>query len=54
MADGLMTTTTAANHIGEVWPKDVIRAQEFGLVIAPRVYRKWKFAGFGETGRAHV
>jgi len=36
-------------HIGEVWPKDVIRAQEFELVIAPRVFRQWKFAGFGDV-----
>lgn len=48
MATGDMTVTTAAVHIGEVWPKDVIRAQEFKLVIAPRVYRQWKFAGFGD------
>ena len=44
-----MTTTTAAIHIDEVWPADVIRAQEFNLVIAPRVYRKWKFAGHGDV-----
>jgi len=49
MATGLMTVTTAANHIGEVWPQDVIRAEEFSLVIAPRVYRKWKFAGYGDV-----
>jgi len=44
-----MTITTAAAHIDQVWPKDVIRAQEFKLVIAPRVYRQWKFAGHGDT-----
>lgn len=44
-----VTTTTADKHIGEVWPQDVIRAQEFKLVIAPRVYREWKFAGFGDV-----
>ena len=49
MATGLMTTTTADKHIGEVWPGGVIRAQEFSLVIAPRVYRKWKFAGYGDV-----
>lgn len=49
MATGNMTTTTAAVHIGEVWPQDVIRAEEFSLVIAPRVYRKWKFAGYGDV-----
>lgn len=49
MASGNMTPTTAAVHIGEVWPNDVIRAQEFKLVIAPRVYREWKFAGFGDV-----
>ena len=44
-----MTITTAALHIGEVWPSDVIRAQEFELVIAPRVFRQWKFAGHGDV-----
>ena len=44
-----VTVTTAAKHIGEVWPKDIIRAQEFKLVIAPRVYRDWKFAGWGDV-----
>ena len=44
-----MTVTTAAIHIDEVWPADVIRAQEFKLVIAPRVYREWKFAGHGDV-----
>ena len=43
-----VTVTTAATHIGEVWPKDIIRSQEFNLVIAPRVFRDWKFAGFGD------
>lgn len=27
----------------------MIRAQEFKLQIAPRVYREWKFAGFGDV-----
>ncbi len=49
MATGNMTTTTAEKHIGEVWPRDVIRAEEFSLVIAPRVYRQWKFAGYGDV-----
>ena len=49
MASGNMTVTTAAVHIGEVWPKDVIRAQEFKLVIAPRVFRGWRFAGYGDV-----
>lgn len=49
MATGNMTVTTAALHIGEVWPGSVIRAEEFSLVIAPRVYRKWKFAGHGDV-----
>ena len=49
MATGAMTTTTADKHIGEVWPKAVIRAEEFSLVIAPRVYREWKFAGYGDV-----
>ena len=44
-----VTVTTAIKHIGEIWPKDVIRAQEFKLVIAPRVFRDWKFAGFGDV-----
>ena len=44
-----MTVTTAALHIDEVWPGDVIRAQEFNLIIAPRVYREWKFAGHGDV-----
>lgn len=49
MATGLMTVTTAEKHIGEVWPRDVIRSEEFSLVIAPRVYRNWKFAGYGDV-----
>ncbi len=49
MATGKMTTTTAAAHIGEVWVPDVIRAEEFSLEIAPRVYRKWEFKGFGDV-----
>lgn len=44
-----MTVTTAAKHIGEVWPRAVLRAQEFNLEIAPRVYRDWKFAGYGDV-----
>ncbi len=44
----LVTDTTAAVHIPEVWPRDVIRSQEFSLIIAPRVFREWKFAGFGD------
>ncbi len=43
-----VTDTTAAVHIPEVWPRDVIRSQEFKLIIAPRVFRDWKFAGFGD------
>src|SRR3990167_2163783 len=49
MASGNMTITTAAKDIGEVWPKAVIRAEEFKMVIAPRVYREWKFVGFGDV-----
>ena len=49
MATGPMTVTTADKHIGEVWPKALIRAEEFSLVIAPRVYREWKFAGYGDV-----
>ena len=49
MASGNMTTTTADKHIGEVWPKAVLRAQEFKLVIAPRVFREWKFVGYGDV-----
>lgn len=49
MATGTITPTTAAVHIQEVWPRDVIRAQEFSLVIAPRVYRGWRWAGFGDV-----
>ena len=49
MASGNMTTTTAEKHIGEVWPGAVIRAEEFSLVIAPRVWRKWKFMGHGDV-----
>lgn len=44
-----MTVTTSAVHIGEVWVKDMIRAQEFKLVIAPNVWRKWKFQGHGDV-----
>lgn len=44
-----ITVTTAAVHIGEVWIPDVIRSQEFGLEIAPRVNRAWKFAGSGDV-----
>lgn len=49
MATGTMSVTTAAVHIGEVWPKAVLRAQEFKLQIAPRVYREWKYAGYGDV-----
>lgn len=49
MATGNMTVTTAAIHIDEVWPSDVIRAQEFNLVIAPRVFRDWTFQGHGDV-----
>jgi hypothetical protein len=49
VATGNYTITTAEKHIGEVWPGSVIRAEEFNLVIAPRVYRKWKFAGHGDV-----
>ena len=49
MATGNYTTTVVDKHIDEVWPGDVIRAQEFSLVIAPRVYREWKFAGHGDV-----
>lgn len=49
MASGNMTTTTAEKHIGEVWPGAIIRAEEFELVIAPRVWRKWKFQGYGDV-----
>ena len=45
----LVTQTTAAIHIPEVWTTDIIRAQEFNLVIAPRVDRSWKFMGFGDV-----
>lgn len=44
-----MTPTTAAVHIGEVWIQEVIRAQEFGLEIAPRVFRDWHFKSGGDT-----
>lgn len=44
-----MTVTTEANHIGEVWINSVIRSQEFELVIAPRVFREWKFTGHGDV-----
>ena len=49
MATGNMTVTTAEKHIGEMWPGDVIRAQEFNLVIAARVHREWKYAGHGDV-----
>lgn len=49
MSSGNMTVTTAEKHIGEVWPKAVLRAQEFKLKIAPRVYRDWKFVGYGDV-----
>lgn len=49
MATGNMTPTTAAAHIGEVWVADVIRAAEFSLEIAPRVFRRWEFKGFGDV-----
>lgn len=49
MATGNMTLTTADKHIGEVWPGAVIRAEEFKLVIAARVFREWKFAGHGDV-----
>lgn len=49
MATGVMTPTTAAAHIGEVWVPDVIRAAEFSLEIAPRVYRGIAFKGYGDV-----
>lgn len=49
MATGVWTTTIADKHIGEVWPGAVIRAQEFNIVWADKVYRKWKFAGHGDV-----
>lgn len=44
-----MTTTTAANHIGEVWIPSVIKAEEFSFELTPRVYREWKFVGHGDV-----
>lgn len=44
-----MTPTTAAAHIGEVWVPEVIRAQEFGLEMAPRVFRDWTYKGYGDV-----
>lgn len=49
MPTGVWTPTDAAAHIDEVWPGDVIRAQEYALVIAPRVFRDWKFMGHGDV-----
>ncbi len=49
MATGNMTVTTAAVHIGEVWVKDMLRAQEFKTVIAPNVFRDWTYKGHGDT-----
>lgn len=49
MATGNQTVTTAANHIDEVWVDGVIRALEFGLVIAPAVDRSWTFQGHGDV-----
>lgn len=49
MANGAQTTITAAAHIDEVWVEGVIRALEFGLVIAPYVDRSWDFVGHGDT-----
>ena len=51
MSVGNMTVTTAGVHINEVWPTDVLRSQEFSLEIAPRVFRQWRFAGYGDTYR---
>lgn len=44
-----MTVTTEANHIGEVWIDDVIRAQEFAFEFTPRVNRTWKHLGHGDV-----
>jgi hypothetical protein len=44
-----ITTTTAAVHIGEVWPGEVISAEEFKTVIAAKVDRAWKFIGKGDV-----
>ena len=49
MATGNMTVTTAAVHIGEVWVKDMLRAQEFKTVIAPNVFRDWTYDGHGDV-----
>jgi hypothetical protein len=44
-----MTIVTEASHIGEVWVDDVIAAVEFSMEITPKVNRKWKFVGHGDT-----
>lgn len=44
-----ITTTTAAAHISEMWVQDVIRAQEFNLVIAARCNRAWKYMQGGDV-----
>jgi hypothetical protein len=46
-----MTPVTEAAHIGEVWVDDVIKAEEFSFEFTPRVFRDWKWQGFGETYR---
>lgn len=49
MATGNQTTTTAAQHIDDVYVEGVIRAMEFSLVIAQNVDHGWDFVGHGDT-----
>ena len=44
-----MTVTTADKHIKDVWPGAIIRAAEFNMIWAQRIYRKWKFMGYGDV-----
>jgi hypothetical protein len=46
-----MTPTTADKQIGEVWVPDVIRAQEFELLIGQRVNKKYEanYPGHGDV-----
>ena len=49
MATGIYTPTEADKHIDEVWTTDIIRAQEFELLIGKRVHQKYDYPGHGDV-----
>ena len=53
MATGSHTPTTADKHIDETWSDEILRAQEFKIVIAGTINRDWKRNG-GHGDTVHV